>query len=52
MYFGSCLFSIKFDGLVFVSVSINSSHVITEVSIILAKYLPVSQIHVAGFKIH
>ena len=29
--------------------SIISSHVITELSIILAKYLPFSQLHIAGF---
>ena len=32
------------------SVSITSSHIITESSIILAKYFPFSQSHVAGFQ--
>ena len=32
--------------------SITSSHVITESSIILAKYFPFSQLHVAGFQIY
>ena len=48
------LFSLKFVGTVFVSLlhnlalaSINSSHVITESSIILAKYLPFVQLHIA-----
>ena len=42
--------SIKFVLTVFVSSSITSSHVITESSIILAKYLPFSQLQVAGFQ--
>ena len=50
---------LKFDGTVFVGTvfvpivfvsSIISSLVITESSIILAKYLPFSQLHVAGFQ--
>ena len=46
-------FSLKCFEIVFAS-SIISSHVITESSIILAKYLPFSQfsqLHVAGFQI-
>ena len=50
--------SLKFIGIVFVSssfdlafVSIISSYVTTESSIILAKYFPFSQLHVAGFQI-
>ena len=42
--------SLKFVEIVFVS-SIISSHVITESSIILAKYLPFLQLHVEGFQI-
>ena len=42
--------SLKFVGKVFVS-SIISSYVITESSIILAKYFSFSQLHVAGFQI-
>ena len=43
-------FLFKFVVTVFVSFPIISSHVITELSIILAKYLPVLQLHVAGFQ--
>ena len=43
-------FSLKFVGMVFV-VSIISSHVITESSIILAKYLPFLHLSVAEFQI-
>ena len=45
-------FSLKFGGIVFVSSwydSIISSHVSTESFIILAKYIPFSWLHVAGF---
>ena len=49
--FVSHLVSLKFIGKVFVSASIISSHVITESSIILAKYLPFLQLHVLGFLI-
>ena len=42
-------FSLKFLGIVFAS-SILSLHVITGSSIILAKYMPFSQLHVAGFQ--
>ena len=51
------IFSLKFAITVFVSsmyylasASIPSSHVITELSIIFAKYLPFLQLHVAGFQ--
>ena len=47
-------FSLKFVGIVFISSSYNfitSSYLITESSIILAKYFPFSQLHVAGFQI-
>ena len=47
-------FVLKFVVLAFVSSSydsIISSHVITKSSIILAKYFPFSQLHVAGFQI-
>ena len=43
-------FSLHFVITVFVS-SVISSHVITESSIMLAKYLPFSQLRVAGFQI-
>ena len=46
-------FSLKFVGTVFISSpydSITSSHVITESSIILAKYLSFSQLLVAGLQ--
>ena len=43
-------FSLKFVGMVFDS-SIISSQIITESSIILNKYLPILQLHVAGFQI-
>ena len=39
--FTGCLFSLKFVGIVFVS-SIISSHVITESSVVLAKYVSFS----------
>ena len=48
------LFPLKFVENVFVywtSESIISAHVITESSLILAKYFPFSQLHVAGFQI-
>ena len=52
------LFSLKFVGAVFVSLTFNiasasiiSSHSIAESSIILAKYFPFLQLHVAGFQI-
>ena len=48
--FYSLLFSLKFMGTAFVS-SIISSHVITESSTVLAKYLPFSQLRIAGFQI-
>ena len=51
-------FSLKFVGAVFVfesyklaSASIISSHVIAESSIVLPKYIPLLQLHVAGFQI-
>ena len=44
-------FSLKIVVTVFVSSSIISSYVITELSIILAKYFPFLQLHVAGFQI-
>ena len=43
-------FLFNFVVTVFVSFSIISSHVITELSIILAKCLPFLQLHVAGFQ--
>ena len=43
--FTGYLFSLKFDGMVFV-VSIISSH---ELSIILPTYLPFLQLHLTGF---
>ena len=46
--FCKLLFSLKFVGIVFVS-SLISSQLITESSILLAKYLPFSQLHVEGF---
>ena len=52
------LFSLQFVVRVFVSPlydltseSIISSHIITESSIVFAKYLPFVQLHVAGFQI-
>ena len=46
------LFSLKFVGMVsFSSASIISSRVIIESSMVLVKYLPFSQLHVAGFQI-
>ena len=52
------ILSLKFVGTVSVSspydlasASIISSHIIPELSIILAKHLPFSQLHVAGFQI-
>ena len=47
-------FLLKFVGIAFVSLSydsIISSHIIAELSIILAKYLPFLQLHVEGFQI-
>ena len=51
-------FSLRFVGIVFVSssfdlgfTSIISSHVITELSIIIAKYFPILQLHGEGFQI-
>ena len=44
------LFSLKFIGIVLVS-SIILSHVLTESSVILAKYFPFAQVHVARFQI-
>ena len=51
-------FTLKFIGIVFlsssnelVSASIILSHIITEFSVILTKYLTFSQLHVAGFQI-
>ena len=45
-------FSLKFVETIFVSSSsIISSNIITESSIIIAKYLPFSQLHVAGFEV-
>ena len=41
-------FSLKFVS--FSYDSIVSSHIIAELSIILAKYFPFSQLHVAGFQ--
>ena len=49
--FTDCFFSLKFVVNVFISSSIISLHVITESSITLVKYLPFSQLHVAGFQI-
>ena len=58
-YFFSLKFAVKFIVNCFVkfvlqkqlsSASITSSHVIFESSITLAKYLPFSQLHVAGFR--
>ena len=46
-------FLLKLVGIAFVSSSydsVNSSHVFTESSIMLAKYFPFSQLHVAGFE--
>ena len=48
--FTDYIFSLKFVGILLVS-SVISSHAITESSIILAKYLPFLQLHVAGFQI-
>ena len=46
------LFTLKFVGTVFVSsLSIISQHVITESSIIVAKYFPFWKSHVAGIQI-
>ena len=42
---GWLFFSLKFFGIVFVSPCC------TESSVIFAKYLPISQLHVAGFQI-
>ena len=42
---------IKVVGIVFASASLISARVITELSIILAKYLPFSQPQVVGFQI-
>ena len=44
-------FPLKFVGIAFVSF-INSSHGITECSIVLAKYLPFLQLRAAGFQIY
>ena len=51
-------FSLQFVGIVFVSssfdlvsASIISSHVITELTVILAKYFPFSQLHIEEFQI-
>ena len=44
-------FSLKYVWVVFVCASIISSHLITESSIIVAKYFPISQLHVARFQI-
>ena len=49
-YFLSKLVETVFVGTAFVS-TIISSHVTTEFLTILAKYLPFSQLHVAGFPI-
>ena len=49
-FFLGCFFLLKFFATVFVYFII-SSHVITESSLILAKYLPFSQVHVVGFQI-
>ena len=46
----ACVFLLKFVVIGFVS-SIISSDVINESSIILAKYLPLSKLRVAGFQI-
>ena len=46
-------FLMKFVGIVFISSSydfITSSQIIAESSIILAKYFPFLQLHVAGFQ--
>ena len=48
--FTGYLFSLKFIEIVVVS-SIISALTITELSIILSKYLPFSQLHVAQFQI-
>ena len=42
------LFKLKFVETVFVS-SVISSHVLTELSIILPKYFPFLELHIAGF---
>ena len=45
--------SLKFVGIIFISSSydsITSSQIIAESFIMLAKYFPFSQLHVAGFK--
>ena len=47
------MFSLKFVGIVFISSlydSITSWQIIAESSIILAKYFPFSQLHVAGLQ--
>ena len=44
-------FSLKFNATVFASSSIISSRIITESSIILAKYFPFLKLHVIGFQI-
>ena len=47
-------FSLKFAEIAFVSLSydsMSSSHVIAELSIVLAKYILFSQLHVAGLQI-
>ena len=58
LWFTCCILSLKFVGTVFVSslydlasASIISSHIITELLKILAKYLSFSQLHVSGFQI-
>ena len=54
LHFTIVFVSSKFVGIVFISssyVSITSSHVTTEASIILANYFPFRQLHVAEFQI-
>ena len=51
--FRATYFSLKFVAIVFISLScdsITSSQIILESSIILTKYSPFSQLHVAGFQ--
>ena len=53
-FYSLLLFSFKFVGIVFISLSygsITSPHIIVELSIILAKYFQCSQLHVAGFEV-
>ena len=51
MFYRLYFFSLKFVGIGFVS-SIVSSFVITESSIILARYLPISKLYVSGSQIY